>query len=77
MDNYFRGSEAEAEKILEDHFKEEELEGPMQPLSEKETIRRFPGKELRIAAQGILDKPDGGQRIIHDGTHGVRLNNKI
>ena len=77
MDNYFRGSEAEAEKILENHFKEEELEGRMQPVSEKEAKRLYPGKALRIAAQGILDKPDGGHRIIHDGTHGVHLNNEI
>ena len=28
-------------------------------------------------AQGILDKPDGGHRIIHDGTHGEQLNNEI
>lgn len=77
MDNYFRGSEAEAEKILEDHFREEELEGRMKPVSEKEAMRLYPDKSLRIAAQGILDKPDGGHRIIHDGTHGVRLNNEI
>ena len=77
MYNYFRGSEAEAEKILESHFREEEMEGRMKPLSEKEAMRLYPGKELRIAAQGILDKPDGGHRIIHDGTHGVRFNNEI
>ena len=77
MDNYFRGSEAEAEKILKEHFREEEREGRMAPVSEKEAQREFPGRSLRIAAQGILDKPDGGHRIIHDGTHGVRLNNEI
>ena len=77
MDNYFRGTEAEAEAILESHFKEEELEGRMKPVSEKEAMKQYPGKNLRVAAQGILDKPDGGHRIIHDGTHGVRLNNEI
>jgi len=77
MGNYFRGSEAEAEKILEEHFREEELEGRMKPISQKEAAKQYPGKALRIAAQGILDKPDGGHRIIHDGTHGVRLNNEI
>jgi hypothetical protein len=46
-------------------------------VSEKETAKQLPGKSLRIAAQGILNKPDGGHRIIHDGTHGVRLNNEI
>eukprot|EP00435_Cladocopium_sp_Y103_P008746 s1635_g2.t1 len=77
MDNYFRGSESEAQKILEEYFQEEELEGRMQPMSEKEAAKQYPGDALRIAAQGILDKPDGGHRIIHDGTHGVHLNNQI
>ena len=77
MDNYFKVSEEEAERILEAQFKEEELEGRMKPLSEKEARRMFPGDSLRVAAQGILDKPDGGHRIIHDGTHGVHLNNEI
>jgi hypothetical protein len=36
--------------------------------SEKEARRLYPDGALRIAAQGILDKPDGGHRIIHDGT---------
>ena len=77
MGNYFRGSEEEAEKILEDYFREEELSSRMTPLSEREAVQRYPGDALRIAAQGILDKPDGGHRIIHDGTHGVHLNNEI
>ena len=47
------------------------------PLSEAEAKRRYPDQSLRIAAQGILEKPDGGHRIIHDGTHGVQLNNQI
>ena len=32
VDNYFKGSEKEADKILEQHFKEVELEGRMMPL---------------------------------------------
>lgn len=75
--NYFRGDEAAAEKILEEQFREEERAGRMTPLSEKEAAKRYPGRSLRVAAQGILEKPDGGHRIIHDGTHGVRLNNEI
>ena len=75
--NYFRGDEAAAEKNLEEQFREEEKAGRMMPLSEKEASRRYPGRSLRVAAQGILEKPDGGHRIIHDGTHGVRLNNEI
>ena len=75
--NYFRGSEEEYEKVLEKQFREEESEGRMKPVSEKEARKKYPGSSLRIAAQGILDKPDGGHRIIHDGTHGVHLNNEI
>eukprot|EP00435_Cladocopium_sp_Y103_P059232 s1226_g21.t1 len=77
MDNYSKGSEAEAQKILDDYLKDEELEGRMQHISKKEAERQYPGDSLRIAAQGILDKPDGGHRIIHDATHGVHLNNQI
>eukprot|EP00435_Cladocopium_sp_Y103_P011931 s1588_g3.t1 len=77
MDNYFKGTESKAQKILEEYFQEEEREGRMQLMSEKEAAKQYPGDALRIAAQGILDKPDGGHRIIHDGTHGVHLNNQI
>ena len=49
----------------------------MIPLSEKEARARYLGDALRIAAQGILEKPDGGYCIIHDGTHGVHLHNQI
>ena len=77
MDNYFKGTEDDAERILEAQFREEEAEGRMKPISEKEATKLFPGGALRIAAQGILDKPDGGHRIIHDGTHGVHLNFEI
>ena len=54
----------EAEKILSDQFKEEELAGRMMPLLEAEAKRRYPDQSLRVAAQGILEKPDGGHRII-------------
>eukprot|EP00434_Breviolum_minutum_P010462 symbB.v1.2.009227.t1/scaffold582.1/size184522/13 len=77
MGNYFKGDECEAEKILSDQFKEEELAGRMIFLSEAEVKRRYRDQSLRVAAQGILEKPDGGHRIIHDGTHGVQLNNQI
>ena len=52
MYNYFRGSEAEAEKILESHFREEEMEGRMKPLSEKEAMRLYPGKETSNCGPG-------------------------
>ncbi len=43
MDNYFRGDEKEASQILEQHFKEEELEGRMVPMSFKAAVQRCPG----------------------------------
>ncbi len=51
--------------------------GRMLPMSFKAAVQRYPGSSLRVAAQGILDKPDGGHRIIHDGAHGVQLSNEI
>ena len=38
----------------------------MVPVSEKLAMKD-PGEAVRIAAQGILEKPDGGHRTIHDG----------
>ena len=48
-----------------------EMKGRMSPMSLKVAAQKHPGTSLRVVAQGILDKPDGGHRIIHDGTHGV------
>eukprot|EP00438_Fugacium_kawagutii_P030206 Skav207292 [mRNA] locus=scaffold434:298126:309294:- [translate_table: standard] len=69
--------EAEAERVLEQQFSDEEAAGRMVPISLAEAKRQYPGDSLRIAAQGILEKPDGTYRIVHDGTHGVQLNNAI
>ena len=77
MDNYFSGPEADAEKILQEQFSEEEMAGRMKAISVPEARRQYPDGNLRIAAQGILEKPDGTYRIVHDGTHGVHLNNEI
>ena len=48
----------------------------MYPLSEKETHRRF-GDTLHVAFLGAIAKDDGTVRQIFDGTHSVRLNNRI
>lgn len=77
MGNYFSGSEEEAEKILSQQFAEEVLAGRMKPISVSEARRQYPEDSLRIAAQGILEKPDGSYRIAHDATHGVHVNNQI
>ena len=47
-----------------------------EPLSMEEAQRKYPG--LRIAATGAVAKDlEGGIRVIHDGTHGVLLNQNI
>ena len=76
MDNY-RTPGTSLKEILEEQFAEEERAGRMFPLSLAEARARYPGDRLRIAAQGALEKPGGGYRVIHDATHGVNLNNQI
>ncbi|CAE7417322.1 unnamed protein product [Symbiodinium sp. CCMP2592] len=75
MQNYRDG--AEVEKALEEAFTKEEAEGRMFPLSLAEAKTRFPGPALRIAAQAVIPKPDHEFRVVHDGTHGVHVNNEI
>lgn len=64
MDNYFRGSEDEADRILTQQVEEEELAGRMKAISGAEARRLYPGSSLRVAAQGILEKPDGAYKIV-------------
>ena len=74
MDNY--DSASDAGPALQQHFEKEESMGHMFPLSGAEARRRYPGGRLRIAAQAVLPEV-GGVRVIHDGTHGVQVNNGI
>ena len=59
MDNYFRGSEEEAERILAEQFKEEESAGRMKPFSEKEAK-----KICRLQRQVAFN-------LAFSGSHGV------
>ena len=43
MDNCFRGDESEAAQILEKHFREEETEGRMLPMSFKAAVQKYLG----------------------------------
>ena len=45
-------------------------------ISEEEARKRWTKGRLRIAAIGAIEKADNSFRIIHDGTHGVRVNNQ-
>ncbi|CAE7713877.1 unnamed protein product [Symbiodinium necroappetens] len=75
MGNYRDGPEVE--KALLEAFEKEEAEGRMFPLSFAEARNRYPGSSLRIAAQADIPKPDQEFRVVHDGTHGVQVNNEI
>ena len=62
-------------EILKKQFAEEIELGHMFTLTVEEARLRW--KTLRVAAQGALEKSETEFRIIHDGTHGVNINNEI
>ena len=73
MDNY--SSVVGHEQVLLNQFREEEALGMMFELDIKVARANYPN--LHLAAQGSLRKGDDSWRVLHDGTHGVRLNNRI
>ena len=75
MRNYRDGPEVE--NALREAFEKEEKEGRMFPLSLSEARNRYPGESFRVAAQAVVPKPDNDFRVVHDGTHGVWVNNEI
>ena len=64
------------EETLEQQFKEEELVGMCYKVSNEEAARQYPGKSLRVASIGAIEKADHSFRIIHDATRGVHVNNE-
>ncbi|CAE7778003.1 unnamed protein product [Symbiodinium sp. CCMP2592] len=62
----------EVERALQDAFEKEEADGQV-----AEARKRYPGSSLRIAALAVMTKPDQDFRVLHDGTHGVQVNNDI
>jgi hypothetical protein len=75
MDNYLSAKEAGG--ALRKQFLEEADLGMMFEIPLSEARERYPGDSLRITAQGAIEKSDDTFRILHDGTHGVRINNEI
>ena len=65
------------EVVLEKQFEEDEELGMMVKVPTAEAKAEYPGDRLRVAALGSLEKGDGAFRVLHDGTHGVALNNEI
>ena len=62
---------------LEAHFRKDELLGRMLPTTLAEAKMEYGEEAVLIAAMGAIQKPDGSVRPLHDGTHGIGLNNKI
>ena len=62
---------------LEAQFREDERAGMMIATTEGAVKQEFGEGQLLIAAMGALVKPSGQIRPLHDGTHGIRLNNSI
>lgn len=73
-DNYI--SVKNNKKAVRDQFElEEELEA-MAKMPEDKAIQQL-GPGLVVAAVGAIEKADSSFRVIHDGTHDVKVNNRI
>ena len=67
-------SVAEHEGHVREHFDTECREGLMEKLSLEEATKRY-GKRLAIAS--LEEAHNGKKRVIHDASHGVKVNNRI
>jgi len=68
-------SSAHDRATLEAEFDDQVKEGMMLRTTFGEASRRWP--QLRVAALAIIPEPGGKERIIHDGTHFVGVNQEI
>ena len=65
--------------FLDEQFRKDEKEGMMFQCTLGEARELF-GSKLRISAQGAVAKGQGDERswrIVHDGTHGTKINHSI
>lgn len=77
MGNYVSASGEEMSAVLTKQFEEEESLGMMFQVSLAQAKALYPEPgTLRIAAQAAIQKADDSFRILHDGTHGVQVNNE-
>ncbi|CAE7267906.1 FCPC [Symbiodinium sp. CCMP2592] len=74
-ENYSSANETSDQ--LEKKFAEEEALGRMAPSTLPVLEQKYGRDRVRIASLGSLIKPDGSARPLHDGTHGVHVNNGI
>ena len=75
MVNY-RSAELNAAQ-LEEKFRQDEQAGMMLCTTEPEARRKYGSEAVLIAAMGAVTKANGDVRPLHDGTHGINLNNSI
>ena len=61
-------------EVLQKQFEEESNLGMMYETTLVQAQSDYPGDRLRVAANGALEKSDHSWRILHDATHGVRVN---
>ena len=74
VSNYKSAAGPEMSKVLETQFQEESLLGFMYKARLVDVQAEF--SDVRVAAQGAIEKSDHSWRILHDATHNVRLNNE-
>ncbi|CAK9111382.1 unnamed protein product [Durusdinium trenchii] len=75
-DNY--ASAGEHEEYLKQHLDQEVKDGLMHCMSERDFIEEY-GDNRAVASLAVLaeDAITGRRRIIHDATHGARVNHRI
>ena len=49
----------------------------MAPTTLKVLLQKFPKERIKVASLESILKPDGSAGPLHDGTHGVQVNNAI
>ena len=72
----YKSAELSASQLLT-KFREEEKLGRMRPTTLGALREEYPEDRIRVASMGAIEKPDGSVRPVHDGTHGVLVNNGI
>eukprot|EP00435_Cladocopium_sp_Y103_P028049 s1714_g7.t1 len=65
-------------QFVRDHFEEECAEGLMERLTLDEAKARF-GSRVAVSSLAVLveENHQGKRRVIHDATHGTKVNNRI
>ena len=74
--NYLSAAAPGMDKILETQFQEEEKLGMMLHTNYYEASLEYNDDNLRIASLASIEKDDNSFRVLFDGTHGTRINNR-